>query len=93
MITIENLTKVFVTDEVETTALDRGSFFAATGGLWVFVVDPASQVASKRPVRLGRQNPSVYEVLEGLAEGEEVITSDYENFAHRDKVVLRAGGK
>ncbi len=28
-----------------------------------------------------------------MAEGEEVITSEYENFAHRDKVVLRPGGK
>ena len=57
------------------------------------MVNPSSQSATKRPIRLGRQNPSVYEVLEGLAEGEEVITSEYENFAHRDKVVLRPGGK
>jgi HlyD family secretion protein len=73
--------------------LPRGSFFASTGGLWVFVVNPSSQSATKRTIRLGRQNPSVYEVLEGLAEGEEVITSEYENFAHHDKVVLRPGGK
>ncbi len=57
------------------------------------MVNPSSQSATKRTIRLGRQNPSVYEVLEGLAEGEEVITSEYENFAHRDKVVLRPGGK
>jgi putative ABC transport system ATP-binding protein len=40
MITIENLTKVFVTDEVETTALDRVSFSAAAGE-FVAVMGPS----------------------------------------------------
>jgi HlyD family secretion protein len=38
---------------------------------------------------LGRQNPRYYEVLEGLAKGEKVIISDYENFGDADKLILK----
>jgi HlyD family secretion protein len=44
----------------------RGAFFASTGGQWIYVLDPRTQVARKRTIRLGRQNPDFYEVLEGL---------------------------
>jgi HlyD family secretion protein len=34
--------------------------------------------SSKRSIRIGRQNPQYYEVLEGLEPGEKVIVSSYE---------------
>ena len=44
----------------------------------------------KRVIRLGRQNPKVYEVLEGLRPGERVITSGYESFGEdMDVLVLK----
>ena len=43
----------------------------------------------KRPIRLGRQNPRYFEVLEGLQPGEKVITSSYENFGDMDRLVLK----
>ena len=66
----------------------RGGFYQSTGGKWIFVVDPQTKTATKRPIKLGRQNPSFYEVLEGLNAGDEVITSGYEAYANVDKIEL-----
>ena len=76
-------------DLAEAMLLPRGGFYQTTGGQWVYVLDPSGAVAVKRPVKLGRQNPLVFEVLEGLAPGEKVITSGYENFGDIDKLVLK----
>jgi HlyD family secretion protein len=35
------------------------------------------------------QNPQMFEVLEGLTPGEQVITSSYENFGDNDILVLK----
>jgi HlyD family secretion protein len=67
--------------------LDRGAFFQATGGHWVFVAG-TSGTAVKRTVRLGRQSPEVHEVLSGLAPGEQVITSSYDTFGDAEELVL-----
>ena len=71
--------------------IPRGAFYAATGGQWIYVVDAKTKTAAKRSLKIGRQNPSCYEVLEGLAPGEEIITSGYEAFGNRDKLILKAG--
>ena len=44
--------------------------------------------AFKRPVRIGRQNPQYYEVLDGLEPGERVIVSGYENYGANDVLIL-----
>jgi len=69
----------------------RGGFFPSTGGQWIYVVNPRTQVALRRNIKIGRQNPDFYEVLEGLEPGEDVITSGYEAFGNLDKIVLRSG--
>lgn len=69
--------------------LPRGGFFQSTGGQWVFVLDKDGTTASKRPIRIGKQNPQYYEVLEGLQPGEKVITSGYEMFGKNERLVLR----
>lgn len=66
--------------------LPRGGFFQSTGGQWVFVLNEAETEAVKRNIRIGKQNPQYYEVLEGLQEGEKVITSGYELFGENDKI-------
>ncbi|MFC1483983.1 efflux RND transporter periplasmic adaptor subunit [Candidatus Neomarinimicrobiota bacterium] len=68
--------------------LGRGAFFQDTGGQWVYVLDPSGGFATKRDVRLGRQNQNEYEILEGLAPGEQVIISAYDNFGDADKLIL-----
>jgi HlyD family secretion protein len=69
--------------------LPKGGFYQSTGGQWIFVVDPSGTMAYRRKIRLGRQNPRYYEVLEGLKNGEKVIISDYENFGDADKLILK----
>jgi HlyD family secretion protein len=69
--------------------LPKGSFYQSTGGQWVYLVDPSGNYAYKRNIRLGRQNPRYYEVLDGLEAGDKVIVSDYENFGNVDKLMLK----
>ena len=68
--------------------IPRGTFFQSTGGQWIFVVDRSGQRAYRRSVRIGRQNPQYYEVLEGLEPGEQVITSGYEAFRDNEVLVI-----
>ena len=81
--------KLELSAEEQAVLLQRGGFYQTTGGNWVYVIDPSSGNARKRDVRLGRQNPNFYEVLEGLQEGEVVIVSGYENFGDKDELVLK----
>jgi len=78
---------------VEVVMLPRGGFYQSTGGRWVFVLDEGGEYAFKRPIRLGRQNTQMYEVLDGLEPGERVITSSYENFGNADKLILNKAKK
>lgn len=76
-------------DLSEALLLPRGGFYQKTGGQWVYVVDKSGDFAVKRNIKLGRQNPQVFEVIEGLESGEQVITSSYDNFGDIDKLVLK----
>ena len=73
----------------EALFVDRGGFYQATGGQWIFVVDPSGEFAVRRNIKLGRQNTQYYEVLEGLASGEKVITSSYDNYDEIEKLILK----
>ena len=66
----------------------RGTFYQKTGGKWIFVVAPEGGKAVRREIRIGRQNPQYYEVLEGLEPGEKVITSGYDSFGDNDVLVF-----
>ena len=68
--------------------LPKGGFFQSTGGQWVYVLTD-EQTAVKRAIRIGKQNPRYYEVLEGLEAGEQVITSGYDAFGDNDKLALK----
>ena len=68
--------------------IPRGSFYQSTGGAWIYVVAPEGDHAYKRQIRIGRQNPQYYEVLEGLEPGERVIVSGYENYGANDVLIL-----
>lgn len=76
-------------DLAEALLLPRGGFYQKTGGQWIFVVDPSGEFAVKRSIKLGRQNPQVFEVMDGVFAGEEVITSSYDNYGEVDKLVLQ----
>ena len=76
-------------DLAEAVLLPRGGFFQKTGGQWIYVVDKSREFAVKRTIKLGRQNPQMFEVLEGVEAGEEVITSSYDNFGDIDRLILK----
>ena len=69
--------------------LARGGFFQSTGGQWVFVLNQDGTEATRRNIKIGKQNPQYYEVLEGLNAGEKVITSGYEMFGTNDRIVMK----
>lgn len=67
--------------------IPRSSFFQTTGGNWIFVLDKDGSKAYRRNIRIGRQNPLYYEVIEGLEPGERVITSSYDSF--KDNEIIK----
>jgi HlyD family secretion protein len=76
-----------LSDDREAVMLPRGPFFQDTGGQWVYVVGTDGK-ATKRAVKLGRQNPDMYEVAEGLQPGDRVITSRYSAFNDADEIII-----
>lgn len=72
----------------ESLLIPNGAFYQDTGGNWVFVVSTDGQRAVRRTVRLGRRNVRFIEVLDGLDEGEQVITSPYTNYLDMDRLEL-----
>lgn len=77
-----------LSEDMEAVMLPRGPFFQDTGGQWVYVID-ASGTATKREVKLGRQNPDMYEVLEGLQPGDRVVTSRYVAYNDADELIIQ----
>lgn len=72
----------------EAVIIPRGTFYQRTGGKWIYVVNKDGSKAVKREIRIGRQNPQYYEVLEGLEPGEKVITSGYDTYGDSDVLVF-----
>ncbi len=67
--------------------IPRGSYFQSSGGQFVYVLDGNNE-AHKRYIKLGSQNPSYYQVLEGLSEGEELITSSYDAYKNYESIKI-----
>lgn len=76
-------------DPVQAVLIPRGSFYQASGGQYVYVVDEEEKTARRRPVKIGRQNPQFYEVVEGLKPGEKVIISGYELFGDTERLLIK----
>ena len=72
----------------ESVIIPKGTFFQNTGGNWIFVLDDDGKRAYRRQIKIGRQNPQYYEVLEGLEPGERVIVSSYESYKDNEVLVL-----
>lgn len=73
---------------IDAAIIPRGTFYQKTGGNWIYVVTDNDSKAIKRQIKIGRQNPQYYEVVEGLQEGEKVITSGYDNYGDVDVLVF-----
>jgi HlyD family secretion protein len=81
--------KLQLSERTKALLLPRGGFYQKTGGQWVFVLDRSGNIATKRSISLGRQNPDYFEVLSGLEPGDRVVTSSYEDFGNADELLLK----
>jgi HlyD family secretion protein len=68
--------------------LPVGAFLERTGGDWLFVLGSDRATAHRRRIGIGRRNADQLEILSGLSEGDEVITSDYTGLERIDRVDL-----
>lgn len=68
--------------------IPRGGFYQETGGQWIFIYNKDTKTAEKRNIKIGRQNPELYEVLDGLHDNEMVIVSSYNNFEKAEKLII-----
>ncbi|MEM9325712.1 MAG: efflux RND transporter periplasmic adaptor subunit [Bacteroidota bacterium] len=78
-----------LSQKITAVQIPRGSFYQTTGGNWIFVVDGSESFAVRRDIRLGRQNPRYYEVLEGLQPNEKVVVSSYDGYEDKDRLVFK----
>ncbi|WP_395062550.1 efflux RND transporter periplasmic adaptor subunit [Flavobacterium sp.] len=69
-----------LSEKTKTKLLSKGSFNQETAGKWIFVVN--GNTAERRTIKLGKENPLYYEVLDGLKVGEKVITSSYKDYTN-----------
>jgi len=67
--------------------IPRGSYFQSSGGQYVYVLNGKGE-ATKRYIKLGSQNPSFYQVLEGLNVGDEFISSSYDDFKNYESIKI-----
>lgn len=73
---------------VESLLLPIGGFIQDTGGNWVFVLNEAGDAAFRRDIRVGRRNNRFVEVIEGLQQGDRVITSGYGQMENMERIQL-----
>ena len=81
--------RIALGDETETLIIPRGGFYQQTGGNWIFKVAKEGGRAYRMPIRIGRQNPDYYEVLEGLEPGDRVVVNSYENYGEVQELVIK----
>lgn len=66
--------------------VERGGFYEAGGGTSAYVVRDG--IAGKRPIRTGAVSVREVEITGGLAEGDQVVISDTEDFKNAARVML-----
>ncbi|MDR0294840.1 MAG: HlyD family efflux transporter periplasmic adaptor subunit [Prevotellaceae bacterium] len=81
--------RIALSDETEALIIPRGGFYQQTGGNWIFKLSKDGRKAYRIPIRIGRQNPDHYEVLEGLEAGDKVVVNSYENYGDIQELVIK----
>lgn len=80
--------KLFLSNNSKALLITKGQFYQSTNGAWAFVLNSKGE-AEKRNIKIGRENPFYYEVLEGLKEGDKIITSSYDEFIDVEKINIQ----
>lgn len=71
--------RLYLSESRESLLIPKGQFYSETLGNWIFILTNQNK-AKRTYITLGRENPTYYEVVKGLKEGDKVITSDYSDF-------------
>ncbi len=80
--------KVFLSGKTKALLVTKGMFYQSTNGQYIFVLTSDNK-AVKRTIKIGRENPFYYEVLEGLQEGDKVITSSYDDYKDVEEINIK----
>jgi HlyD family secretion protein len=75
-------------DPVEGLLVKLGGFQQA-GGRWIYLISEDRTRAFQQPIRQGIKNPRYVEIIEGLKEGDWVITSGYDTFKEADELIFK----
>jgi len=81
--------RIALSEEAEALIIPRGGFYQQTGGNWIFKLTHDGSKAYRTEIRIGRQNPDFYEVLDGLQPGDRVVTNSYENYGEVQELVIK----
>lgn len=81
-------TKLFLSGNKKALLINKGMFYQSTNGKWIFVLNQDNK-AVKRNIKIGRENPFYYEILDGLNVGDKVITNNYDDFINVEIVNLK----
>lgn len=81
--------RLALSDEITALLLPKGGFYQQTGGNWIFKVSDDGKIAYKVDIQLGMQSPDYYQVMQGLKEGDKVVTSSYENYGNMQELVIK----
>ncbi len=81
--------RIALSDEAEAIIVPRGGFYQQTGGNWIFKLTQDGSKAYRSDIRIGRQNPDYYEVLDGLQPGDKVVVNSYENYGDVQELVIK----
>jgi HlyD family secretion protein len=66
--------------------VERGAFYEAEGGAFAYVV--RDDVAERTPIRTGAVSVREIEITDGLAEGDQIVISDTDDFKDAERVLL-----
>jgi len=80
--------KLYFSETDESLMVSRGGFYNQTSGRWVYLVAEDRKSAYRWDIRTGRKNPRDVEVLEGLKEGDWIISSGYDAFDEIDTLLF-----
>ncbi len=81
--------RIALSDETDALIIPRGGFYQQTGGNWIFKLSKDGKKAYKTSIRIGRQNPDFYEVLEGLEPDDHVVVNSYENYGDIQELIIK----
>lgn len=80
--------RLALSDYSSAVMINRGAFFQATGGRWIYVLNSEGNRAYRTEISIGRQNSQFYVIESGLQPGDKVIISGYEAFGNATQLRL-----